>query len=79
MKKILLQVKNDRNKETRISTNKDNLEIEVFFQNHEKQIKKGKIVLFQGGGDLTVCLLGAGKQQTHFLSGNLSEKLPLKS
>jgi hypothetical protein len=45
MKTILIQTKTDRNKETRISTRKDQIELTVFFKGEDGQTRKEIVIL----------------------------------
>lgn len=76
MKTILIQTKNDRGGEQRVSTNKDTLEITVFFKGENKEIMKELLILKRtSGGSLRVENENGLLWQTE---GNEGEKLQIK-
>lgn len=74
MKKILIQTVNDRGNETRISTNKDKMELTLFYQDAIGEIRSFQAIIKIEGNELVIA---ANSINQFKMQGEKAEKLTI--
>ena len=72
MKNILIQTKNDRGSEVRVSTRKGQLDLKVYYLDSQKKVRSQTINLFANGDKLAIHCCGMNVAEVH---GNPGQKL----
>lgn len=75
MKKILIQTENTRGSKVCVSTNNDNMSVEIYYQDSKKQIRRAHLTVFAAGDLLQLHLAGSAEKVVSSVVGNIAEKL----